>query len=208
MRLLFVCTGNVCRSPLAARLAQTWATAALDGAAADVAISSAGLNAPVNQPMDPYSAAALRRLGGDPTGTNSQALTAAMPESADLVLTMTRRQRSQTLKLFPRGLRRTFTLLEARDLLAQANLTGLEFVPLPDRARDLAERLHAARTWRTAPESDDIEDPIGRAAGVHNRVARQIADALRPLADVLWPMPMMTTPQAAPPSDHRRRWTP
>jgi protein-tyrosine phosphatase len=205
MRLLFVCTGNVCRSPLAAQLAHAWATASLNGDATQIHISSAGLSAPVDRPMDPYSAAALSRLGGDPTGTRARAFTAAMAQDADLVLTMTRRQRSQVLQLFPRGLRRTFTLLEAADLVSLADLAGFEHVPLPDRARELAERLHAARTQRTAPGVDDIEDPIGRAASVHNRVAEQIAGAMRPLAGVLWPVPTDEPQLGATAVDRSRR---
>jgi protein-tyrosine phosphatase len=140
--------------------------------------------------MDPYSAAALTRLGGDPTGVRARSFTAEMAQQADLILTMTRRHRSQVLQAFPRGLHRTFTLLEAADLLSQADLHGLGAVPPPDRAGELAKRLHAARTRRATSESDDIMDPIGHSATVHARVADTIAGALRPLAVALWPHPL------------------
>jgi protein-tyrosine phosphatase len=189
MQLLFVCTGNMCRSPLAARLAHAWAAQALGDASREVEILSAGLSAPVDRPMDPYSAAALTRLGGDPAGARSRQFTPDLAERADLVLTMTRRQRSLVLQAFPRGLHRTFTLLEAADLLAQADLDGLDGISLRDRGRELAERLHAARTRRRASGDDDIQDPIGRAASVHGQVADTIAQALQPLAGALWPVP-------------------
>jgi protein-tyrosine phosphatase len=192
MRLLFVCTGNVCRSQVAARLATAYAARGLGAQAADVVISSAGLEAPEGRPMDPRSAAALRRLGGDQTGARAMGFRPELAESADLVLTMTRHQRRAVLERTPRGLRRTFTLLEAADLAGRADLRGLEFRPLGERARDLAMRLDAARSLRTTTEADDILDPIGHRQAVHDQVATTIANALRPLAEVLFVNPGQT----------------
>ena len=188
MRILFVCTGNVCRSPVAERLAATWARERLAGSPeADVVrIDSAGLGAAVGRPIDPHTAAALVGLGGDPAGFGSKPYTAELAEDADLVLTMTRDQRRTVLESTPRGLRRTFTLTEAADLLQRADLTGLSLLPLTTRARELGRRLDAARAARPTAEGDDIVDPIGQRAHVHLDVAEHVAGALRPLAHVLF----------------------
>ncbi len=188
MRILFVCTGNVCRSPVAERLATAWAREKLSHSPeADVVyIGSAGLGATADRPVDPHSAAALVDLGGDPAGFRSRQFTAELAEDADLVLTMTRDQRRTVLESTPRGLRRTFTLTEAADLLQRADLTGLSLLPLTARARELGRRLDAARSRRPTAQSDDIADPIGQHAGVHQEVAGLVAAALRPLADVLF----------------------
>ena len=186
MRLLFICTGNVCRSPLAERLAAAWATRSLAADAARVHISSAGLDAPVGRHMDPHSAAALRELGGTPDGVRAKAFLPAMAEEADLVITMTRKQRRAVLEQSPRGLRRTFTLLEAADLIRHADLQGLDELPLEERARELGLRLDAQRATPRSVDADDIEDPIGRREHVHVRVANTIAQGLRPLALVLF----------------------
>jgi protein-tyrosine phosphatase len=191
MRLLFVCTGNMCRSPVAERLAALWAQELLGGDAAEVEIASAGLGAPVGQAMDPLSAAALVQLGGDPADARAKAYTADMAEKADLVLTMTRRHRRAVLETFPRGLRRTFTLLEARELLDRADRRGLEQLPLGERAHELALRLDGARAQRSSLDADDIQDPVGRRAAVHHDVATTIAGALRPLATVLFADPRL-----------------
>src|SRR5689334_3964590 len=135
MRLLFVCTGNLCRSPVAERL--TAARARRAGLADDVVVGSAGLGAPTGQPVHPHSAAALERLGGDPAGFASRPFAAELATGADLVLTMTRAQRRAVLEQTPRGLRRTFTLREAADLLPRADPTGLASLPPADRAREL-----------------------------------------------------------------------
>jgi protein-tyrosine phosphatase len=185
VHLLFVCAANVCRSPVAERLALAWAQEALGPGAGGLTIASAGVQARIGEPMDPYSAAALLRLGGDPSGATARALTAETAGRADLVLTMTRQQRSRVLELAPRGLRHTFTLIEAAELLDLADLDGLEHLTPPERVRELAVRLDRARAHHRDTESDDIEDPAGRRAGVHNRVAETVADAVDPLIQVL-----------------------
>ena len=181
MRLLFVCTGNVCRSQVAERLTVASAVRYLGPAATHVLVDSAGLEAPAGREIDPHSAAALARLGGDPAGARAKRFDPDLAGSADLVLTMTRRQRRAVLELTPRGLRRTFTLLEAADLAGRADLRGVGSVPLQARAVALAERLHEARASRPSGDTDDILDPIGHRRAVHDQVAATIADALRPL---------------------------
>ena len=185
MRILFVCTGNVCRSPLAEGLAVHLISRSLGPRATEVEVRSAGVHASVGRPMDPASAAALRRLGGEPPAAPAQALTSVLSAGADLVLTMTRRHRQQVLELFPRGLRQTFTLREAAELLDRCHVTGLADLPLDERARELGLRLDAQRPFRPLQASDDIADPIGREPSVHEQVVDEIAAALRPLAEVL-----------------------
>jgi protein-tyrosine phosphatase len=139
--------------------------------------------------VHPHSAAALVRLGGDPAGFASRQFTAEMATGADLVLTMTRAQRRAVLEQTPRGLRRTFTLREAADLLTRADLTGLADLPPAARAAELGLRLDAARAQRSSTGADDVEDPIGGRAAVHRAAAEAIAAALGPLTDVLFGPP-------------------
>jgi protein-tyrosine phosphatase len=188
VRILFVCTGNLCRSPVAERLAVAWARDLLRESPelASVEIGSAGIDAPPGRAMDARSAEALVAMGGVPTGFRSRLFERSMAEEADLVLTMSRRQRREVLEKYPRGLRRTFTLLEAAALLQLADVRGLQLLPVCERARELGLRLDAARHRRATRETDDVIDPIGRSAAVHANAAATIAAALRPLADVLF----------------------
>lgn len=161
LRILVVCTGNICRSPLAERLLQR-----LLGNHS--VVRSAGVRGLDAAPMDPDAAAQLRRLGGEPDDFNSRRLTGAHVTAADLVITMTRAHRSEVLAVEPRGLRRTFTLLELAHLLQQ------EHAPFdPDST---IARL-ADRRSRATLDDYDIADPIGRPAEVHAEVADQIAAA-------------------------------
>jgi len=126
MRILFVCTGNLCRSPIGERLAMLWARDLLRQSpeCTAVKIGSAGVNAVTGHAMDARSADALITLTGDPGGFRSHHFEGAMAEEADLVLTMSRNQRREVLGKNPRGHRRTFTLLAAADLLGHADSPG------------------------------------------------------------------------------------
>ena len=187
MRLLFVCTGNLCRSPVAQGLTQAWVERTATDDAGRVEILSAGTQAVVGEAMDAHSARALVRLGGDPAPIRATAITAELATAADLVLTMTREHRRAALALAPRGLRRTFTLLEAADLVRGIDTRDLAAMPPDDRARELGLRLDAGRAHRASTDADDVHDPIGRRAAAHDEVADVIAAALAPVLSALFP---------------------
>jgi protein-tyrosine phosphatase len=181
--LLFVCTGNVCRSAAAERLARHRLEELLGSAASAVQVHSAGTRGVVGAPVHPDSAAAVCALGGDVEGFAARRLRRPMLAEADLVLTMTREHRQAVLALEPRALSRTFTLREAADLV---RLVG----ELPDTARTpdddprgLVGRLAAARRLRTTGADDDIADPIAGPPDAHARAVEDISECLDPVLD-------------------------
>jgi protein-tyrosine phosphatase len=189
--VLFVCTGNICRSPLAERLGQQYVDAALGDQSVTVRLSSAGTHAVVASGMDPYSATVLRGHGGDPEGFRARRLMTEHVLSADLVLAMTREHRRAVLSLAPRALARTFTLLEAADLVRMTGELDLPAEGSALRSRALVAGMAAARSRRVGGAGDDVGDPIGRPLGVHQEVGDVIADAL---AEVFG---RLVTPRAA-----------
>ena len=176
MGLLFVCTGNLCRSPFAERR-----TVALLGDRLPGQVGSAGTAAPVGQPMDPSATLVLAEYGASAKGHRARGLTDELVEQAELVLTMTTTHRTAVLELSPGALRRTFTLLEAVALLEQVEDIGAQ--PGGDGFGALARRLAGARAALPLPHPgfDDVPDPIGRPLAVHREVAAVIDAALRSL---------------------------
>ena len=68
--ILFICTGNVCRSPMAEGLFRR----AVAGRG-EFRVFSAGLGAVDGQPPTPHSVTAMRELGVDISGQRSRMLT-------------------------------------------------------------------------------------------------------------------------------------
>jgi protein-tyrosine-phosphatase len=184
--VLFVCTGNICRSALAERLSRAYLDDALGEDAALVRVQSAGVQAVVGSGVHPDSALVLAGLGGDPAGFTARQLLDDMAIDADLALTMTRSHRRAVLKAAPRALSRTFTLREAADLVGllgeDVSVAGESFA---ERARDLVKQLAVARSRRSSEAADDVPDPIGEPLEVHQQVGELITEALVPILDRL-----------------------
>ena len=85
MRLLFVCTGNTCRSPLAEALARR---EAIERGLGDVEISSAGTSAWDGAPASDGALLVAMERGLDLGSHRSQQLTRELVQSHDVVLGM------------------------------------------------------------------------------------------------------------------------
>src|SRR5690348_11873036 len=176
--VLFVCTGNVCRSALAERLASAYLDEALGAGAPQVRVISAGTGAVVGSAMHEDSALVLRGFGGERGDSRAQQLDERIAAQADLTLTMTREHRRAVLEIAPRALARTFTLREAAELLQLIADDAANGDDLPERARALVAQLASARSRRQSGKGDDIADPIGQPVAAHQQAGEAIAGAL------------------------------
>jgi len=84
LRLLIVCSGNICRSPIAAGLADRIALER----GIDLEIRSAGTVGLANLPAEPHAIAVCREQGIDISGHRSRALTTDLVAWADRILVM------------------------------------------------------------------------------------------------------------------------
>ena len=159
--ILAVCTANICRSPMMELLLR----AELDPERFEVA--SAGVQGWDRKPMDPMAAAELQRLGHSAEDFRSHAIDSYLVDSADLILTATRRHRSEVLGINPRALRRAFTLVEFAELTA-----------IVDGAEPAELVAQASQQRSRAPSEVDVGDPYRRGPEVHRRAADQIEAAV------------------------------
>ncbi|MEV0144578.1 MULTISPECIES: hypothetical protein [unclassified Nonomuraea] len=183
-RILFVCTGNLCRSPLAERLTR----AALGPG---FLVGSAGTRAVPGRQMPEQARRALLRLGGDPSGFLSRTLTAALVAEADLVLTATAAHRAEVVALHLPSATRAFTVTEFGALASE--VAGEDAGREPDpvcRARMLVDQAASLRGLVRVGQVD-IPDPYGRSRWAYRAAGRRIAEAL---AVPLW---LLTRPPAS-----------
>jgi protein-tyrosine phosphatase len=164
--VLFVCIGNVCRSPVGERLL----AARLPRDRFEV--RSAGVGAMVGYAMSKYAAAELLGYGGDPTGFAARQLTPGLIAGADLLLTATRDLRSQVLAESPGALRRTFTVLEFAALADMSNETD---------AAAVVKWAGAHRSAAAAVEQD-VPDPFRRGPEAHAAAAAALNEAVELIA--------------------------
>ena len=167
-RLLLVCTGNVCRSPLLER--------ALRSVFPGSDIVSAGTMALVGSPMTPQTAVRLARLGGDPAGFTSRQLTEEIVRDSDMVITATRAHRAAVIELEPRALHRTHTFGDLPGLgegLTQAAVDGaLGARGLRRLARALSERRGLGGVVDASEV--DLIDPYRRDDDAYDEMADQV----------------------------------
>jgi protein-tyrosine phosphatase len=176
--ILFVCTGNLCRSPIAAELLRSKLSCA-----AHVRVRSAGLVGRGRRP--PRKAIRImRRRGVDLAGHLSDSVLAPVATAPDLVLTMTRQQMCTLVELDGRLLCRTFTLPEF------VTLAGVEGPRLPGEAiGDYLERVRCGRLSFPvlASRADDIPDPMGKRTSAYEQCARELDRLVEVLVDQLYP---------------------
>ncbi|NHN55350.1 low molecular weight phosphatase family protein [Calidifontibacter sp. DB0510] len=159
--LLFVCTGNICRSAFAERYA-----ARLAGPSSPWTFVSAGTQALRGAAMDPLMVAELQARGGSADGFVSRQLAPELVQGADLVLGMERHHRTVVLDDFPARLRSVYTLRQfgrgARSTIA--------------RGEDLLTEVAALRP--PSRSGDDVADPFRRGERAMAQIAEEIAAEL------------------------------
>lgn len=174
--VLFVCTGNICRSPAGALVLNS---VGICGVESHSAGTEAVVGSDINKPM----ARLLEGDGIDASEFRAQQLNAALIERSDLIVTATRDHRRAVLREAPGALRRTFTLRELAGLIELTEREGpLDALDLGTRLTQLA----GLRGDRHPDSEDDIADPFGLSDESYLRAYQLISKAVRgPIARLL-----------------------
>jgi protein-tyrosine phosphatase len=184
MRIHFVCTGNICRSPFCELALKS----ALDETHR-FEISSSGVfvleSRPISQGMRPLI---KERLGMATGEHRSKQTDGAALKEQDLIIAMTRDHRMAILEEHPALVNRVFTLLELPRLIdALAEQQKLEpsvvsqFDSSSAKLRAQARTLSHARSLAEKPQDlsqDDVIDPYGQADDQYEISVQQMMPAL------------------------------
>ncbi len=108
--VLVVCTGNVCRSPMAKALIRKEVSDR--GLGEEVFVDSAGTYAMVGYPASEGSVNAMAERGLDISDHRAKQLTADLVDRADLIIVMEERHRRSIFVTWPRAMVKTLLLSE------------------------------------------------------------------------------------------------
>jgi protein-tyrosine-phosphatase len=171
--VLYVCTGNVCRSPIAELLFRAWVAPG-----ADVTVSSAGTEALVGHGIDGSSASALGQLGIDPSRHRARQFEPWMAAEADLVLTAERAHRDLVITELPGSFRRVFTMKEFARLARHAR---------PGPPDEVIGHLAALRGIDGAVDldTDNMPDPYRSPIHEAKSIAQQVTNTVHATIDAL-----------------------
>ena len=181
--VLFLCTGNRCRSPSAALLLVRHLS---DTERDDVTMRSAGtVGADVGPPRPLVQEG--RAFGIDLGSHVPRMVEPSMIEVADLVVGLAREHVRLTVVAVPTAFPKTFTL---REIVRRGLVTGPR-----DDSQDLGAwlaRLHDGRRHADLmgdSAEDDVVDPLGGNPDNYRQMLTEVSALTKTLRDLAWPSP-------------------
>ncbi|MDI6600453.1 MAG: low molecular weight protein arginine phosphatase [Thermoanaerobacteraceae bacterium] len=108
MKVLFVCTGNTCRSPMAAGILKKLLR---DRGIEDVEVDSCGF-VEEGVPATYYAVEVAKGHGVDIESHRSKVINKSLIDDSTIILTMSKRHRDEIIKIYPGAEEKTFTITE------------------------------------------------------------------------------------------------
>lgn len=181
--ILVICTGNICRSPIAEGLLRDALQRRFAERAPEVA--SAGTGGLEGSGAKPESVQAAAELGIDIGGHIARRLTAEMADGADLILCMASEHRGRFAAGSDRA-DRAFTLKELVRLLETLPATAADAGPGRMNDRIAAANLARRRGVVPASRDEDVADPLGQPLEAYRAIAWEIETWIERLVNGLF----------------------
>jgi protein-tyrosine phosphatase len=185
-QVLVVCTGNICRSPMAEGFLRDLFELRADRAE-PIAVSSAGTSAWDGSRATREAITAAAEREADIGGHRARHLSAHHIEQADLVLGMTTEHAASAMELVPKAAPRTFTLKELVQLLEAPPEGDDPKGPNAERLRANVRRADDLRIdgFQLNRYDLDVVDPIGLSVDTYRAVAWELDQLCTRLVDGL-----------------------
>jgi low molecular weight protein-tyrosine phosphatase len=182
-RILIVCTGNICRSPMAAGFLRRVLVDRFGPAAPEV--GSAGTAGWEGSAAMPESTQAAAERGVDIGEHVARLINQDMVREADLIVCMAAEHREAIVALVPDAEGLTFTLKELVRLLDR-----LPPAPAGGGPDELEGRVVAASSARrdgaTSPWDEDVADPLGQPVASYRAIAWELDELMIRMVDGLF----------------------
>jgi protein-tyrosine phosphatase len=181
VRILDVCTANLCRSPMAEALLRRQ----LERAGVEAQVVSCGVQVPEPGPPVPEVVETMRGFGIELSEHRSRPLTPQLAQGAQLVIGMTREHVREAVMTDPRLLDSAFTIKElARRVSAQGfrpiDTDLMQWITALVADRDVEELLGASPL-------DDVADPIGGPLAGYQDTAAELSALVQHIVATVWP---------------------
>lgn len=160
--ILFVCTGNTCRSSMAEGIMKSLLKNQ------DITIKSAGSHVFFSEYANKKAIDVMSEMGINIKNHLSQPLTEELIEEADLILTMTHCHTDSVVRKYAQAIEKTFTLKEYLALLLESK--GLTEDP----------------DYQLNIDQMNIEDPYGQSINVYRKTARELKRVLEKILGLIY----------------------
>ncbi len=178
-KILFVCTGNTCRSPMAEGILKHL----LDkkGAGDNFVVSSAGLMTAEGLPPSEFAVEVLKERGIDISSHRSKQITQDMIKDNDLILGMTLDHKQQ-LRFFYNALNSymygELVSKEAYDLSKELEEKAKELKMPYNPSDEISSLIDRLRIY-------EVNDPFGKDKSAYQEVAEQLFEYAEVFVDLL-----------------------
>jgi protein-tyrosine-phosphatase len=174
MRIHFVCTGNLCRSPMAEALLRH---SLADRGCTDIEVSSSGTWAYYGHPATQEAIDAVSVRGGDLLEHLSRPVDKQEIDESDLVIAMTSVHVRELLNVVPEVADKLVMMKEIKEIEPEA------FPTEATREQKLNALLKGKRPKRR--RALDVDDPMGMPYGAYERAVGELQDGIDVLVKLL-----------------------